>query len=276
MPILCKWTDSKRDETETEARSLIPSPKFRGLTCPHPLVGQVSTASKEVQKETNQTDLGFTHPLLPGMFQGIRGFSCPPVSPGMHWCPYLTSWNPCWTDDSICTASWGKQFLVSPWGASVSPRYGDGSRRTRLRPCFCPAGGRSTIWTVVHPGQPQAKPKITLCPHTGTRCAFPGSQETKSHQRSTVLLDYGYSEYEGPIWGPRTSFCQGLKSPLLGLLWSFANWVLSSPVYSVSVLEQPNSRTQDRKLLLERGASRYKPHMPRPTDSLLQCIPPPP
>ena len=210
------------------------------------------------------------------MFHGIRGFSCPPVSPGMHWCPYLTSWNPCWTGDTICTTSWGKKFLVSSCGASVSPRYGDGSRRTRLRPCFCPAGGRSTIWTVVHPRQPQAKPKITLCPHTGTRCAFPGSQETKSHQRSTVLLNYGYSEYEGPIWGPRTSFCQGLKSPLLGLFWSFANWVLSSPVYSVSeVLEQPNSRTQDRMLLLERGASRCKPHMPRPTDSLLSVSPSP-
>ena len=28
------------------------------------------------------------------------------------------------TGDTICTTSWGKKFLVSSCGASVSPRYG--------------------------------------------------------------------------------------------------------------------------------------------------------
>lgn len=56
---------------------------------------------------------------------------------------------------------------------------------------LCPPGGRSTIWTVLCLGQPQSEPKITLCPCTGTCCAFLGSQETKSQGRSRVLLDHG-------------------------------------------------------------------------------------
>ena len=123
------------------------------------------------------------------MFHGIRGFSCPPISPGMHWFPYLTSWNPCWTVDTYLDNFVGKAVPCFSLGTSVSPRHGEGSRRTRLRPCFCPAGGRSTIWTIVHPGQPQAKPKITVSTHRNALCfsRFPGNQIT-SEVNSVVRL----------------------------------------------------------------------------------------
>lgn len=151
-----------------------------------------------------------------------------PVSPrlsGIHWCPCPTSWKRLLNLlILIGTTSWGSQFVVSPMEhLSVSPDCGGKNRRARLRPRFCPPGGRSTIWTLLAGATSGQAKDNTASTHRNMLCfsGFPGNQIPAKFNSAVRLRVAHIRSMKDKHEAPELPSVGDLRAP---------SWVFSDPL----------------------------------------------